>query len=252
VPQLKTSIELGRPKKIVAIPCLNEAQFISSIVTRARRYVDEVIVVDDGSTDDTALAAGKAGATVIVHKSRQGAGAATRTAFQAAKRDDADVLVTLDGDGQHDPDEIPQIMGPVLCEEADLVIGSRFICSDVKDVPRYRKFGIDVITWLYNIGSKTKVTDSQSGFRAYSRSLVEEINITETGFGFSVQTLIQARKKGFVIKEVPVSCIYHADGSTINPISHGLGVAFSFIKLRLLSAFSSGKKKAAVRDEPKE
>jgi glycosyltransferase involved in cell wall biosynthesis len=240
-------IERGNPRRIAVIPCLNEAQFIRNIVTRARRYGDEVIVVDDGSTDNTALAASGAGATVIAHKSRQGAGAATRTAFEAAKTFEADVLVTLDGDGQHNPDEIPQILDPIIRGEADLVIGSRFLNPHLEDVPRYRKFGIDVITWLYNIGSQTKVTDSQSGFRAYSRRLVEGINITEDGFGFSVQVLIQARKKGFVITEVPVSCIYHADGSTINPISHGLGVAFSVIKLRFMSVFSSGKRKTGGR-----
>jgi glycosyltransferase involved in cell wall biosynthesis len=224
-----------KPIIVAAIPCLNEEKFIGTIVAKARRYVDEVIVVDDGSTDDTALAAGKAGAKVIAHKSRQGAGAATRTAFQAAKRDDADVLVTLDGDGQHNPDEIPQVLAPILCRKADLVIGSRFLNPNLKDVPGYRKFGIDVITWLYNIGSKIKVTDSQSCFRAYSRRLIEIVDITEDGFGFSVQLLIQARKKGLAIMEVPVSCIYHSNGSTINPVTHGLGVAFNVIKLRLSS-----------------
>jgi glycosyltransferase involved in cell wall biosynthesis len=247
VPQPKKSVKRERPKRIVAIPCLNEAQFISDIVTRARRYVDEVIVVDDGSTDNTALAASGAGATVIAHKSRQGAGAATRTAFEAAKTYEADVLVTLDGDGQHNPDEIPQILDPVIRGEADLVIGSRFICPDVKDVPRYRKFGIDVITWLYNVGSKIKVTDSQSGFRSYSRRLIKEVNITEDGFGFSVQVLVQAREKGFVIAEVPVSCIYHSDGSTLNPVSHGISVALSVIKLRFMGAFSFGREKTGGR-----
>lgn len=247
MPQPKKSVKRRRPKRIAAIPCLNEARFISDIVTRARRYVDEVIVIDDGSTDNTALAAIAAGATVIAHKSSQGAGAATRTAFEAAKTYEADVLVTLDGDGQHNPDEIPQIMDPIIRGEVDLVIGSRFICPDVKEVPRYRKFGIDVITWLYNVGSKIKVTDSQSGFRAYSRRLLKEINITEDGFGFSIQVLVQAREKGFDIAEVPVSCIYHSDGSTLNPVSHGIGVAFSVVKLRFMGAFSSGRKKTGGR-----
>ena len=111
---------LNKPSKrtkhkiFAVIPCLNEGQFISDIVTRARKYADVVIVIDDGSTDNTAEAAVKAGAKVIKHKARQGAGAATRTAFEAARGYDADILVTLDGDGQHNPDEIPQVMAPVL------------------------------------------------------------------------------------------------------------------------------------------
>lgn len=142
--------------------------------------------------------------------------------------------MTLDGDGQHNPDEIPQVLTPILRGEADLVIGSRFLVPNIEKVPKYRKFGIDVITWLYNFGSKVRVYDSQSCYRAHSRRLFEAINITENGFGFSVQVLIQARRKGFVIKEVPVSCIYHTQGSSLNPVPHGLGVAFSVIKLRLI------------------
>jgi len=224
-----------RPKIIAAIPAYNEEQFISKVVSKARRYVDEVIVVDDRSTDNTPEVAQAAGATVIKHKASQGAGAATKTAFKAAKGRHADILVTLDGDGQHNPDEIPQLLAPILNKEADLVIGSRFLQPNLLQMPKYRKFGIDVITLLYNFGSKVRVSDSQCCFRAYSRKLIEAVNITEAGFGFSVQVLIQARKKGFTIKEVPVSCIYHSQGSTSNPIAHGLGVAFDVIKHRLFS-----------------
>jgi len=242
-----------KPRVIAAIPCLNEGQFISDIVTRARKYVDVVIVIDDGSTDNTAESAEKAGAKVIKHEARQGAGAATRTAFEAAKEYNSDVLVTLDGDGQHNPDEIPQVLAPILRGEADLVIGSRFLQSNLgqsqsvstnlKNVPKYRKFGIDVITWLYNFGSKVKVSDSQSCFRAHSRRLIEAINITENGFGFSVQVLIQARRKNFVIREVPVSCIYHLQGSSLNPVVHGLGVAWGVVKIRLRNELLTPKRR---------
>ena len=118
---------LTKPKLIAAIPCLNEEQFIGDVVTRARKYVDKVIVIDDGSTDNTSEVAKAAGAHVIRHKARQGAGAATRAAFEAAKKCDADVLITLDGDGQHNPDEIPRVLAPILHNKADLVIGSRFL-----------------------------------------------------------------------------------------------------------------------------
>ena len=230
--------ELNRPNRsaklkiVAAIPCLNEEQFIKDIVTRSRRYVDRVIVIDDGSTDNTSKTAQAAGAEVIRHKTSQGAGAATRSAFEAARAYGADVLITLDGDGQHNPEEIPQVLAPILRGEADMVIGSRFLQSNLNQAPKYRKFGIDVITWLYNFSSKVKVSDSQSCFRAYSRRLLRAINITENGFGFSVEVLIQAKGKGFVIREVPVSCIYHSQGSSLNPLLHGLGVAWSVIKLR--------------------
>ena len=223
------------PKIIAAIPCLNEEAFIGDIVTRAKKYIDKVIVVDDGSTDNTFEAAQAAGAEVIKHKTNQGAGAATKTAFEVAKRSHTDILVTLDGDGQHNPDEIPQLLAPILNEEADLVIGSRFLKSNLRQMPKYRKFGIDVITFLYNFGSKVRVSDAQCCFRAQNRKLIEAVNITEAGFGFSVQVLIQVRKKGFTIKEVPISCIYHSQSSSLNPVTHGLGVAFNVIKLRLFS-----------------
>ena len=226
------SVNQDKQRIIAAIPCLNEEQFIGDIVAKARVYVDKVIVIDDGSTDKTAELAKAAGAEVIRHETRQGAGAATRSAFEAAKRYDADVLITLDGDGQHNPDEIPQVLAPILRGEADLVIGSRFLQSNIDHVPKYRTLGIDVINWLYNFGSKLRVADAQSGFRAHSRQLLESIKITENGFGFSVQVLIQARKKGLLIKEVPVSCIYHSEGSSLNPIAHGLGVAWNVVKLR--------------------
>jgi glycosyltransferase involved in cell wall biosynthesis len=257
---------LYRPSKsteqkiLAVIPCLDEAQFISDIVTRARKYADIVIVIDDGSTDNTAEAAEKAGAKVIKHITKQGAGAATRTAFEAAKRYDADILVTLDGDGQHNPDEIPQVLAPILHGDADLVIGSRFlqpnrgqsqsVSTNLKNVPKYRKFGIDVITWLYNFGSNVKVSDSQSCFRAHSRRVIEAINITENGFGFSVQVLIQARRKNFVIEEVPVSCIYHRQGSSLNPVTHGLGVAWAVVKIR--SGVEKLAPKRRNKDELKE
>ncbi len=250
---MKEKTRRSTAKSIAVIPCFHEENFIGDIVTRARIYADRVIVIDDGSTDNTAEVAQAAGAHVIRHKARQGAGAATGSAFEAAKKYNADVLITLDGDGQHNPDEIPQVLAPILRGGADLVIGSRFlqpslkqsqtVSNSLKHVPKYRKFGIDVITWLYNFGSKVKVSDSQSCFRAHSRRLIEAVNITENGFGFSVQVLIQARGKGFLIKEVPVSCIYHSESSSLNPVAHGLGVACSVIRLRFRNELLAPKRR---------
>ena len=176
------NVNKSQAKVVAAIPCFNEQNFIGDIVTRAKKYVDRVIVIDDASTDDTGKVAQVAGAEVIRHETRRGAGAATKSGFQAAKKGDVDILLTLDGDGQHNPDEIPKLLAPILNGEADLVIGSRFLESTqltrlpqrtqptkLTNIPRYRKFGIDVITWLYNFGSKMKVSDSQSCFRAHGR-----------------------------------------------------------------------------------
>jgi glycosyltransferase involved in cell wall biosynthesis len=219
-------------KIIAIIPCLNEEHFISDVVFQTIKHVDKVIVIDDGSKDATARIAREAGAEVISHPGSQGAGAATRTGFEAALKSGADIVVTLDGDGQHDPSEIPQVIQPVFDGKADLVIGSRFLAE--AKVSLYRKLGIDVITWLYNAGHRDKIVDAQSGFRAYSRRALECINITSPGFGFSIETLVQARKHGLTICEVPATCIYHSSGSTEHPVTHGLSVAWSVVWLRLV------------------
>ena len=221
---------------IAAIPCYNEAGFIEDVVTRVSDYVNRVIVIDDGSTDDTAKVAQAAGAEVIRHETNKGYGNSIQSCFHAARKSNADVLVTLDGDGQHNPLEIKHVLAPIINGEADIVIGSRFLDPDQRNqVRRYRKFGIDVITWLYNFGTRTKIIDAQSGFRAYHRKVLDSFPLTEKGMAISVEVIIKARRKGFVIKEVPISCIYHSQGSSINPVVHGLSVALAVLKIRLNS-----------------
>ncbi|MEW6033633.1 MAG: glycosyltransferase family 2 protein [Chloroflexota bacterium] len=225
------------PRVIAAIPCYNEARFIGDIVTRVKRFVPDVVVVDDGSVDGTSEVARQAGATVIAHSTQRGAGAATRSAFLAARERDADILVTLDGDGQHAPEDLPAVLAPALNGEADIVVGSRFLFPGYV-VPAYRKFGIDVITWLFNVGAMPKVSDAQSCYRTYTRKAFGSLIPTEHGFGFSVQLLVEARRLGLRIVEVPIACIYHEHGSTKNPIIHGLGVALTVARLRLRGMLS--------------
>jgi len=229
-------------KIIAVIPCLNEAAFIGDIVAKAREHVDKVFVIDDGSSDRTADVARSAGAEVISHATRRGAGAATRSGFEEAIKFGADIVVTLDGDGQHNPAEIPLLLQPLLQSQADLVIGSRFI-EHATNIPLYRKFGIDIITWMYNLGSKVKVTDAQSGFRAHSRKLLESVAITHDDFSFSVEVLVKARKKGFRIEEVPISCLYHDQGSTSDPLTHGFSVVMAVIGIRLSNVLFDRSKK---------
>lgn len=224
--------QLMQPKIIIAIPAYNVGRFIADVVLKARGFADEVIVVDDGSTDDTAQVAEAAGATIINHGVNKGYGESIKSCFEVAKLKTADALVVLDGDGQHDPDDIPRLLAPILSGQADVVIGSRLLNSK-SSMPRYRKFGINVITFLYNFGSKLKVSDAQSGFRTYGKRVLGGFTITQSGMGTSVEVIIKMREKGFTIKEVPISCIYHSASHSANPITHGLGVALTVLKLRL-------------------
>jgi len=230
-------------KKVIAgIPAYNEAACIGEVIRKTLPHVDEVIVADDGSVDDTARVAETAGATVVRSNLNQGAGNATRLCFQIARDRNADILITIDADGQHNAQEIPAIVAPLFDEEADLVIGSRFI-EYVGNIPRYRRFGISIITLLLNLASKVKISDSQSCFRAYSKRAIKNLNITEKGFGFSIETLVQARRKGLVIKEVPISCVYNEHSHSLNPLVHGLRVALSVVRIRLkykLNGFIAG------------
>ncbi len=230
-PIVPTGLSKYALKVIAAIPCHNEESYIGDVVDGSLRHADAVIVVDDGSTDGTARGAETGGASVVRHPKNQGPGAAVATCFLAALEAGAGVVVTLDGDGQHNPDEIPLLSAPILEGQADIAIGSRFLDGGCA-VPLYRRFGIGVITWLYNAGARGRLRDSQSCFRAYSRRLLEEIPLTETGFGFSVEILIEARRRGYRIVEVPISCVYHQDSHSLNPLYHGLTVALKVLRLR--------------------
>lgn len=221
----------NEPMIIVCIPAYNEEKSISELVLKARQFAHQVIVVDDGSTDETARLAEAAGALVIRHKGNRGPGQATKSGLEEAMRRGAQVVVTLDGDGQHDPNGIPQILAPALSGKADLVIGSRFLANH-DSMPRYRWFGIKVISWLYNLGAKARVVDTQSCFRAYGERALRSLDITERGFGFSVELLVQARKRGLTISEVPTPCIYNLASHSRDPLTHGIGVALSVIKHR--------------------
>jgi glycosyltransferase involved in cell wall biosynthesis len=147
----------------------------------------------------------------------------------------ADVLVTLDADGQHDPQEIPNVLKPIAEGEADVVIGSRFVDADgTKEMPLYRRAGARLITKLVNGSSKNGVSDAQSGFRAYNRQALERLSVVEAGMGASVELLLEASKHDLKICEVPSSCKY-SNGkvatSTEHPIRHGIGVVMSIIRL---------------------
>jgi len=214
-------IESNRPKAIVAMPAYNEERYIGSIVLQVKEYADEVIVVDDGSIDRTSKIAKLAGATVIEHGENKGYGAAIQSILAEAKKRNADVLVLLDADAQHDPEEISSLV-KAISDGSDLAIGSRKLRSS--DIPLHRRFGQKVLSYFTAILARKKFSDTESGFRAFSNRAVATLELKEKGMAVSAETVSQASVKGLKITEVPISAIYTKDGSTLNPVRHGLGV----------------------------
>ena len=215
--------------KIVCIPAYNEEIKINDVVKKSLPYADKVIVCDDGSTDDTAALAKKAGAVVISHEKNQGYGATISTLFDYCRKNNAEIMVTLDGDGQHNPDQIPDLINVILKHKVDVVIGSRSLKDD-KDLPSYRKTGIKIITSTINSATNLKVTDSQSGFRAYSKEAIDLIHPTESGMAVSTEILVKISNNGLSMAEVPITVSYIGDTSTEHPVTHGTHVIGSTLK----------------------
>ena len=221
---------LVKPVIVAAIPAYNEEKTIARIILLARRHVDRVVVCDDGSMDLTASLAEELGADVIKHGKNLGKGAAFKSLFGRALELDADVVVTLDADGQHDPGEIPHLVKPVLSGDADVVVGSRFL-GGKNEMPLYRRLGSRVLNGLVNRFGEEKVSDTQSGFRAYNRKALLEIDVTARGIGVDSEILMKAYGNDVKIKEVPISCRFKGvEGSTYNPLRHGIDVVTSIIK----------------------
>jgi len=214
--------------KFACIPAYNEENSIAKVVTKSLAHVDRVIVCDDGSTDDTAKVAREAGATVIT-QTNQGYGAAISSLFDYARKENAQIMVTLDGDGQHNPDQIPILVDAISTHNVDVAIGSRFLDDSTK-ASGYRKTGIKIITSASNYGTNFKVSDSQSGFRAYSKDAIDAIHPTEQGMAVSTEILLKISNKGLSIAEVPITVSYEGDTSEKNSVSHGVGVLMNTIK----------------------
>ena len=216
-------------KVTIGIPAYNEEKNIAKIITKLKKITDSIIVCDDGSSDMTSEIAKNLGVIVISHKKNMGYGAAIRTIFEKSAEIGSDILVTFDADGQHRVEDVSRVLRPLENSEADIVIGSRFLGKQ-SNVPNYRKLGIKVITQVTNSSIKTKLTDSQSGFRAYSKQVLSKISLSEIGMGISTEILIKASSGGLRITEVPITILYSGDTSTHNPVSHGTSVLFSTIK----------------------
>lgn len=223
-------IVAGKSLVFAAIPAYNEEKTIARVILRAQRFVDKVLVCDDGSGDLTAEIAERMGAIVVRHKKNLGKGAAIKSLFSMSLEMNADVVVTIDGDGQHEPIEIPHLIKPVLSGEADIAVGSRFLAGN-SEMPMHRRLGNKVLNGLVNLFGEEKVSDTQSGFRAYNRKALKEIDIATDGIGVDSEILIKAYGNDVRIKEVPISCKFKGiEGSTYNPLRHGMNVIGSIIR----------------------
>lgn len=217
--------------KLVCIPAYNEEKIIYDVVKRSILHVDQVVVCDDGSKDQTSDNAKAAGAIVIRHERNLGKGAALQSLFKHAKDVNADIMVTMDGDGQFVPEEMEKLIKPILEQKADVVIGYRF--DNNEEMPTYRKAGNKMLDRITNMASVLPFRDTQSGFRAYSKKAMETIRFTTNGFGADSEILIDAAKKGLKIHEEKITVIYNTGGktSTKNPISHSSDVVATLIEL---------------------
>jgi len=216
-------------KITIGIPAFNEEKNIAKIITQLQSISESIIVCNDGSSDMTSEIAEKMGVIVVDHSKNLGYGAAIRSIFLKAKEIESDILVTFDADGQHRVEDISRVVEPIQRQDCDIVIGSRFL-EKTKNIPKYRQAGIKTITKVTNLATDSKITDSQSGFRAYNKKCLKDIIPSEYGMGVSTEILIKANKKNFKIKEVPIVVLYEGNTSTHNPISHGTSVLLNTVK----------------------
>lgn len=217
--------------KIVCIPAYNEEKTIDNIVKRSLNFVDKVIVCDDGSQDFTSKRAEQSGAVIIKHEKNKGKGAAFKSLFSYAKKINADIMVTIDGDGQFLPEEINKLMNPIIEKNVDVVLGNRYDSN--KEMPTYRQVGNKVLDKITQLASNLPFNDTQSGFRSYSKKAIESINFFTDGFGVDSEIIVDASNKGLKISEEKITVLYNTQGktSTKDPITHSAGVITSLIEL---------------------
>jgi len=216
--------------KLVCIPAFNEEKPIVDVIKKSLKYVDQVIVCDDGSLDLTAEHAKIAGAIVIKHEKNMGKGDAMKSLFKYAKDVGADAMVTIDGDGQFLAEQIPSLLQPILDNSSDVVIGNRF--SNDKEMPSYRKIGNKMLDRITKLAADLPFSDTQSGFRSYSKKAIQSIDFSTSGFGVDSEILIDAVDKGLRITETKVTVLYDTGlkTSTKDPISHSMSVIASLLE----------------------
>jgi len=224
----------NRLRTVAIIPAYNEEHSIAKVVLGTRRYVDRVVVCDDGSKDMTSIIAEALGARVVRHNENRGKGEALRTLHKEIAELDPDIIVTVDGDGQHNPDNIPMLVKPIEAGESDVVVGSRYVDGGRMDAPLHRIFGLRVINFLYKKVGGLKVRDTQCGFRAYSKKAFEFLmQGNEKGYGTEGEQLVLASKNGLRVMEVPISVRYNGLGVTSkkSALFHGADLVLTLLRL---------------------
>src|SRR5437016_13044439 len=222
--------EFPDSKILVAIPAFNEGPTIGSVVLEARQFASEVIVIDDGSSDDTAETAALAGAHVIRHARNLGKGVAIRSAWLYARQHSPEAFVLLDGDHQHDPTDIPRLIETILSGKSDVVIGVRW--GKTSGMPMYRRMGKRALDYATAAAAKNgMLTDSQSGYRVFSTQALDALEPTESGLSIESQLLLDAQDRKLRIEEVHIDSRYDLDGSTISAGRHGGSVLGRIIVL---------------------
>lgn len=225
------------PKKssvIAIIPAYNEAPNIQKIIEETRKYVGSIIVIDDGSEDNTAELARSMNVRVIRNNRNLGKGAAIKRGLFECSRYNVDIVITLDADGQHDPAEIPKILKPIEEGQAEIVIGSRYERSHLNEIPKYRRIGLSIINSMNRLLIESHVSDSQSGFRAYAKSALGAIaDYSTTGYGAETEQLASAEYLGLRILEVPINIRYHELNKTSkrNPVVHGANILSTILRI---------------------
>ncbi len=228
--EIPESLQKGSGKGIIAvIAAYNEQIAIGSVVIRTKPFVTKVIVVDDGSHDMTSYIAEHAGAEVIRLSKNQGKSYAMLRGFDRARHLNADIVVMLDGDGQHHPEEIPSIVSPILKNEADLVIGSRFLNENNK-IPFYRKIGQKTLDRMTKIASSCAITDSQSGFRAISSKALDCFTAEPTGYNIESVMISHMSDNGMRIAEIAINVEYEVPHKhKKNFFTHGMDILSNLV-----------------------